>query len=90
MWCMLSIYVVYVQYTWCMLIVLGICFIYVQHTWCMLSALVEYRLCMFSIYSVCEVYVVYGVYMWSIHGVHVLPIGLRELCLDYVVHVEYA
>ena len=27
MWCMFSIYVVYVQYTWCMLIVLGICFI---------------------------------------------------------------
>ena len=26
--------------------------------------------------------------MWSIHGVHVLPI--RELCLDYVMHVEYA
>ena len=26
--------------------------------------------------------------MWSVHGVHVLPI--RELCLDYVVHVEYA
>ena len=32
MWSMLSIYVVYVQYTWCMLIVLGICLIYVQHT----------------------------------------------------------
>ena len=48
MWCMLSIYVVYVQYTWCMLIVLGICFIYVQHIRGV-CALVEYMLCMFSI-----------------------------------------
>ena len=46
---------------------------------------------MFSMYSVCEVYVVYRVYrccMWSINGVHALT--MRELCLDYVVHVEYA
>ena len=28
----------------------------------------------FQYYSVCEIYVVYGVYMWSINGVHVLPI----------------
>ena len=60
MWCMLSIYVVYVQYTWCMLIVLGIClYVYTFNirAWCMLSALVEYMLCMFSI-------IVYVKYTW--------------------------
>ena len=39
----------------------------------MLIVLVEYRLCMFSIIVYLK-YVVYGVYMWSINGVHVLSI----------------
>ena len=43
MWCMLSIYVVYVQYTWCMLIVLGIRSTYV-------CALVEYIYVMYVQY----------------------------------------
>ena len=39
----------YVQYTWCMLIVLGICFIYSTFNIRGVCALVEYMLCMFSI-----------------------------------------
>ena len=59
------IYVVYVQYTWCMLIVLGTCLIYVQHTWCMLSSRYVCSVCiMRSIRGVWCVYVVYVEYKW--------------------------